>query len=59
MMMGVSPVKILAASLIGAQLSPGAAERKKIVGGLKGSDGETRIWVEGGVRLGGKSSQKL
>jgi len=38
---------------------PGAAERKKIVGGLKGSDGETRIRVEGGVLLGGESSQKL
>ena len=32
---------------------------KKIVGGLKGSEGETHIRVEGEVLLGGESSQKL
>jgi len=32
---------------------------KKIVGGLKGSEGKTRIGVEGGVLLWGESSQKL
>jgi len=36
----------------------GAAERKNS-GGLKGSLGETRIRVEGGVLLGDESSQKL
>jgi len=29
------------------------------VGGLKGSEDETRVQVAGGVLLGGKSSQKL
>ena len=33
--------------------SSGAAERKNS-GGLKGSEGETRIRVEGGVLLGGR-----
>ena len=33
---------------------------KKIVGrGVKGSEGETRIRIEGGVLLGGESLQKL
>ena len=32
---------------------------KKNSGELKGSEGETRIHVEDGILLGGKSSQKL
>jgi len=37
----------------------GGAAKKNSRGGLKGSESETRIRVEGGVLLGGESSQKL
>ena len=37
----------------------GRQSEKNSGGGLKGSQGETRIRVEGGVLLGGESSQKL
>jgi len=37
----------------------GGGAKKIVVGGLKGSEGETRIQLEGGVLLGGASSQKL
>jgi len=43
-------------------LSSGVVSRgggAKKVGGLKGSDGEIHIRVDGGVLLGGESSQKL
>jgi len=37
----------------------GGGAKKIVVGGLKGSEGETGIWIEGEVLLGGESSQKL
>jgi len=39
--------------------SRGGGAKKNSGGGLKGSEGETRIRVDGGILLGSKSSQKL
>jgi len=44
---------------LGYKEQGGGAKKIEEKGGLKGSEGETCIRVEGGVLLGGKSSQKL
>jgi len=51
----INPVKM---SVRPSVYTRGSGAKKNSLG-LKGSEGETRIWVDGGVLLGGKSSQKL